>query len=665
MNTPDVDFRDFVVGFADPLARLAYLLVAGAPDASSGDLTIDALARVRRRWHEAEATGTPEPLAIEALLDALPHRRHFPGPGRREAAALQPAAPITPSVDDADAAFRRPSAAVSHDRADGQLVVAVDLELVRRAVWDAWTALAPRQRVPLVFADPSVASRRLAGLDLPESIGSVRRQEAVADSAWHDLRASLLADPVAAAWVTTASEDGVAALLAMTLSEHASTAAPPMDPYPLVVDHVRHARRRRVGAVAVVVALLAAGTATAVRVSSSPTSSAAAAASASAASASFRAAPAPRDASGTAQLDSSIVIDWPTRGNAATDGTLIENLRTDFVKAHPAAVGQVQVLVASDTPVFRVAYVTANSKFGVMQSWYYGPVGATRLAEGSFSFGGRLVAGATVLATALADRAGHTELVVIAPPAAADMQIEGTDFSKPPGPGFQPLPSTNGVAIKDVSGSYVPSLILQVHAGTLAVLVDHIDTQQLVGSSPTAPQRGTTNPDLLAAALADADNWRRTGAFAAPSGTVVLWGGTDARGTDVVVLRLKTLHLSDLLVVAWSGPPQQQFADHLRQGDGVPPHQGAAFRLPPDVTDFPLVFGYGDALVGVVVPSGVAKTSLVVDGVEGPQVAVDANGFASMTVSGQTGLLGEQTLQVDLYDASGHVVRTLPMPTAD
>ena len=56
MNTPDADFRDFVVGFADPLARLAYLLVAGAPDASSGDLTIDALARVRRRWHEAEAT---------------------------------------------------------------------------------------------------------------------------------------------------------------------------------------------------------------------------------------------------------------------------------------------------------------------------------------------------------------------------------------------------------------------------------------------------------------------------------------------------------------------------------------------------------------------------------------------------------------------------------
>jgi hypothetical protein len=670
MNTPDADSRDFVVGFADPLARLAYLLVAGAPDTSSDDLTIDALARVRRRWHEAEATGTPEPLAVEALLDALPHRRHLPVPGHRDPAPerLKAASPVTPSADDADSAFRRPSAASSHDGADGQVAVAIDLALVHDAVWDAWKTLAPRQRVPLVFADPSIASRRLAGLGLPESTGSVRHQHAMADSAWHDLRLALLSDRATAGWVESAGEDGLAAVLAETLSEHASTAAPPIDPYPLVVDHVRHARRRTAVAVTVVVALLAAGTATAVQVSNSSTSNkaAAAAASASAASAaaSFHAAPAPRDAAGAAQLDASIVIDWPTRGNAASDGALIENLRNDFVKAHPTAVGQVQVLVAADTPAFRVAYVTANSKFGVMQAWYYGPVGATRLIEGSFSFGGRLVAGATVLATALADPAGHTELVVIAPPSAAQMELEETDFSKPPGPGFQSLPSTNGVAIKDVSGSYVPSLILRLRAGTLAVLIDHIDTQQLVGSSPTTPQRGKANPDLLVAALANADDWRRTGALAAPSGTVVLWGGTDARGTDVVVLRLKTLHLSDLLVVVWSGPPLNE-GKRSSQGDGVPPHQGVAYRLPPDVADFPLVFGYGNGQVGVVVPSGVAKTSLVVDGEEGPQVPVDANGFASMTVTGQTGLLSEQTLQIDLYDASGHVVRTLPMPTAD
>jgi hypothetical protein len=55
---------------------------------------------------------------------------------------------------------------------------------------------------------------------------------------------------------------------------------------------------------------------------------------------------------------------------------------------------------------------------------------------------------------------------------------------------------------------------------------------------------------------------------------------------------------------------------------------------------------------------------LEVDGVEGPAVTVDANGFASMRVTGQTGLLAEQSLQVNLYDSAGHIVRTLPVPSA-
>ena len=61
------EFREFVAGFADPLTRLAYLLTAG----TSGDpavLSADALARVRRQWRDAEMTGAPESLAVEALL---------------------------------------------------------------------------------------------------------------------------------------------------------------------------------------------------------------------------------------------------------------------------------------------------------------------------------------------------------------------------------------------------------------------------------------------------------------------------------------------------------------------------------------------------------------------------------------------------------------------
>src|SRR3984885_12852045 len=76
MARVETEFREFVVGFADPLTRLAFLLTEGA----SGDpaaLSADALARVRRQWRDAEATGAPEQLAVEALVSALPHRRQF------------------------------------------------------------------------------------------------------------------------------------------------------------------------------------------------------------------------------------------------------------------------------------------------------------------------------------------------------------------------------------------------------------------------------------------------------------------------------------------------------------------------------------------------------------------------------------------------------------
>ena len=85
MARVETEFREFVVGFADPLTRLAFLLTAGA----SGDpaaLSADALARVRRQWRDAEVTGAPESLAVEALVSALPHRRqfHLRGPAAAE-----------------------------------------------------------------------------------------------------------------------------------------------------------------------------------------------------------------------------------------------------------------------------------------------------------------------------------------------------------------------------------------------------------------------------------------------------------------------------------------------------------------------------------------------------------------------------------------------------
>src|SRR5476649_2121564 len=172
------EFREFVVGFADPLTRLAFLLTAGA----SGDpavLSADALARVRRQWRDAEVTGAPELLAVEALVSALPHRRQFNLHGHAALEELADpdyvlAAAVTTAVN--HDAFRRPVAG-DEGPIDGSLggtvdaVVddAVDVDLLHDGVWKAWQRLSPRQRVPLVLVNPSVASRRLAGIGVPES----------------------------------------------------------------------------------------------------------------------------------------------------------------------------------------------------------------------------------------------------------------------------------------------------------------------------------------------------------------------------------------------------------------------------------------------------------------------------------------------------------------
>ncbi|HZV26755.1 MAG TPA: hypothetical protein VFG00_10735, partial [Acidothermaceae bacterium] len=175
------EFREFVVGFADPLTRLAFLLTAGA----SGDpavLSADALARVRRQWRDAEVTGAPEALAVEALVSGLPHRRqfHLRGPAAAQELeddyVLATAGAATVSHD----AFRRPRAGEAGSLAGSPGVSAngdgaVDVDVLHDALWKAWLGLSPRQRVPVVLADPSVASRRLVGIGVPESFGSPRR----------------------------------------------------------------------------------------------------------------------------------------------------------------------------------------------------------------------------------------------------------------------------------------------------------------------------------------------------------------------------------------------------------------------------------------------------------------------------------------------------------
>ena len=117
------------------------------------------------------------------------------------------------------------------------------------------------------------------------------------------------------------------------------------------------------------------------------------------------------------------VVAWPTRGTAAHNSTLISKLKAAFLHAHPETTGQVQVLLVTDTSSYRLAYVTAKSPTGVLESWFFGPVGSNDLVEGVVQYGGGIDARTELLATGLADTQGHTQLVVLAPPGTRSMRL--------------------------------------------------------------------------------------------------------------------------------------------------------------------------------------------------------------------------------------------------
>jgi hypothetical protein len=612
MTRSEKEFHDFVVGFTDPLTRLAFLLTEGT-SVDAAAITIDSLAKVRRRWRDAEATGAPEPLAVEALMTGLPRQP------KRVAQAQLPSDETTAPTDE---------------------------EAVRELAWAAWCGLDSRHRMPLLFGDVSVASRRLAGLDVPDSLG--RRHNAVAEEAVDDIRAALHGDRRTCHAVDAMSDQQLADQVAEALRGHALTAAVPADPYPLVTTRVRNLRRRTVGSVAAVVVLLAAGTVTATLLS--------------AAKKPPQLATNHPPAAGLANVASTpggdVAVDWPTRGNAVTDTALLSGVRALFVRAHPEATGDVRVLLATDTSAFRIAYVTASSTSGIIESWFSGPVGADDLFEGAFGYGGAVQAD-SVLATTLADSSGKAELVVIAPPTAKEMEI--ADSAGTPAGLYVPLASADGIAVKDVSPATDTSqLTLRVRLEAGNKVVYSVQRAQL-GSNTVV--RGTSDPGLLAAALVAADNWRRAGTIAASSVPVALWGGTDALGTSMVVVRLRTGDPNDGLLVEWSDatatgsarpavPPNRTLDRPLNR------HYGVGHGQP----DFPLAFRYGSAQVGVVVPAGIATAVLVVNGDEVPPVSVDAAGFASIPVPGSAGSATDVTLRVNLYDATGGIIRTLPVP---
>ena len=457
MTRSDDDYREFVGSFADPLSRLAFLLTVGLPvDAADApdDLVAAALAQLRWRWREVEATGAPEPLAVEALVSVV--RRRF----RRRRRPTS-----TPVIDAAE-----PAAPDGTDTAS-DVDIDVDERAMRDVTWTAWQQLAPTQRLPLVLADVSVASRRLAGIDVTDSLGSARRQSRAADDAMNRIRAALVRDPATRRRAAVLDDAALADLVQETLRERASTAPGSVGAYFRVEERVRRTRRRVVAQVALVVVLLVAGVVTAVKVSTPKSSKAtAAAAAASAASATASRVDSLLAPGGLNGPPLGPVVAWPTRGNAAADAVLLAQLRATFLQSHPDVIGSAQVLLADDTALYRVAYVVANSPSGVLGTWFYGKVGSTNLVEGSSSYGSPFTANASVLASILVDPQGVAQLVVIAPPVESGIQISDFDPNIPLAPGRECLTDQHGIAVEDLAAAAESTIVVHVRLGAVDVV---------------------------------------------------------------------------------------------------------------------------------------------------------------------------------------------------
>jgi hypothetical protein len=620
------EFRDFVAGCADPLARFAFLLSAGT-ELDSVDITVAALAAVRQRWDDAEATGAPEPLAIERLVSALPR-------SRRSRAA----------VADRDGTARPVTLGVP---ASGQLPDdEIDAGLLRAAAWTAWKTLAPRQRVPLLLDDASVAARRLGGIEIPQSSRAARRASAVADDAWRCLRQAVASDPGMRSRVGFTADAQLAAVVRDALREQAAAAPALIDPYLRIRQRASRMRLRALGAVAASVVVVVAVGAVAIR-----------------ASAPKKGHVPPVSASTLADSvsDRGPVVAWPTRGTAAKDAALITKLKAAFLYAHPETTGQVQVLLITDTSTYRIAYVTAKSPTGVLESWFYGPVGSGDLVEGVVQYGGGLDARTEILATGLADAQGHTQLVVLAPPDTRKMSVITADTATTTSTS-SPLRETAGIAVKAVPTGSIASLSVVARVGQSDVMSQGMQTLALGptfegASAPFEPQgvpsfaaeRGNPAPQVLAQAANDAALMAREDGPANYVQMKVLWGGTDQAANRIVVVRMK-VELSDVLLVSSedrTGVPRQETED----------------IADPSTPDAPMAFSYagsGDPRVGVLGAPGDSAAALTFQGKQLASSPLDGTGFTSFLVTDDTWFT-YPGLAVELLGPGGNVVKTIPI----
>ena len=457
----------------------------------------------------------------------------------------------------------------------------------------------------------------------------------------------MAADPVLRHWVDSTDDVRFAAVVRDALREQAAAEPALLEPYSRVRQRVSRLRLRAIGAVAASVVVVVAVGAVAVRASAPKKG---------------RVPPVSASTLADSVSDRGPVVAWPTRGTAADNGALITTLKAAFLHAHPETTGQVQVLLVTDTSTYRIAYVTAKSPTGVLESWFYGPVGSNDLVEGVVQYGGGLDARTEILATGLADAQGHTQLVVLAPPGTRKMSVITADTATTTSTS-SPLRDTDGIAVKAVPTGSIRSLSVVARVGQSDVVSQGMQTLTLGPtfegvSAPFEPQgvpsfgaeRGNPDPDVLTQAANDAGLMARQDGPANYVQMKVLWGGTDQAANRIVVVRMK-MELSDVLLVSWE------------DRTGVPRQETEAIA-DPSTPDAPLAFSYagsGDPRVAVLGAPGDSAAALVFQGKQLSVAPLDGTGFTSFQLSDDSWLTSPG-LVVNLLSAAGNVVKTIPIP---
>lgn len=609
----EAEFAEFAANFADRLVRFAALLTARHADPTGEDvdaaraLTTRALLAVRRRWREV-TTGTPPETLAAAAVARYAARQRTP-------LAAPIAAPDNPETPDED----------------------LDQQL-RAALHAAWVRLPPRVRLAILAGFADLLFPWLIGTDV--TAFAPRRGANSADVGLRVLTEAI--EPIARRH-DIPSSGLLDRFLPAVLQERAAW---PPNPVGIVDDVIgRFRRQRRLGgivtagclagllAVAAVVSRLPAGERQA-RPSPSPT-------------------PRPVASAGA-------VVNWPLRGNAASDLDVVVQLRQTFREDHPQAYGPVQVLLLSDVASIRLAFVVAHSPEGVVNAWYYGPIGSRELVEGYSSYGTPLPARSNppAFAALVADPNGRAVLVALVAPGHLVAELEdatgesGVRFTVPDGAlavDVTSMYSSQGVVRLLAPGPVwegVPFTV-QLTARPVASVLARFPGGQ--GAEMIPVQRGHADAGELFRALAVLDAWRRTSELGSPAAPVVLWGGDDGFGTQLLVLRAKTLHRPDLLVVVW----------------GRGPEDAGEYLLAPDIPDYPMAFSYpgsGTSHIGVLVPVGVARVGLYVRGAVRMTAEVGATGFASLPAEVSPTTLADGYATLLLYDRQGREVGRTAVP---